>query len=136
MVPKPNDHVFGRSYPSHASFAMAARLDLRAFAQRCGVAQSDLDDIYLALGEVLAETVQRKLSKSHGFSVTAHHVTDRIEITVESDEARFGVRSAARDPAFDTLAPRGLGMLIVRKLMTTVTISSQGRKITLIKRFC
>jgi anti-sigma regulatory factor (Ser/Thr protein kinase) len=134
MVPKPDDHVFGRSYPSHASFALAARRDLRAFAQRCGVAAGDLDDIYLALGEVFAEAVQRKHGKSHGFSVSARYFTDRIEISVESDEARFGVRTAVRDPAYDTMAPRGLGMLIVRKLMTTVTLSGDGRKIQLVKR--
>lgn len=133
MVPRA-DGEFGRSYPCHPSFLATARRDLQGFLRGRGIAPGDLADIDLALGEVLVWIVQRQRTRVPGFSVNAVHSSDAVELRIEGGDYRFGARDVW-DPEDELFAPEGFGILIVRKLMTTVEIRADRRQIRLVKRF-
>lgn len=116
------------------SFVTQARRDLQAFARRCGLVARDVEDIGTAVGEILIFALQPKAGAPKPFRIAARSHPDRIEIEIESESAGFGVRPTVRDPDLDTLAPRGLGMQIIRKLVTQITFSDGGTKARLLKR--
>lgn len=124
-----------RSYPGHASFAADARRDLREFATASGMEAADIDDITIAVGEVLVFAVENIPSLRRGFLLTARHGKDAISIDISDSAARFGKRIAVRDPQFESLAPRGFGMALIAKLVDEVTLSEGGTRVRMIKRF-
>ncbi len=136
MVPERFDHQFRRSYPGHASFAAEARRALCAFAVDCGLTSEDVDDVRIAIGEILALAVQRttRPATDGAFLLAARCFGDRLEVEVQSQTARFATRTAVRDPALDSLAPRGLGMQILRKVVTQVAFSDGGTRVRFVKR--
>lgn len=134
MVPDRSLREFLRSYPGHPSFAAAARRDVCAFASRSGFNTQDTADINAALGELLVVALQRTRGPVSGFLLSARAFGDRIEIDLQSQSARFAVSTPVRDPQLDSLAPRGVGLQIVRRLMAQVTFLDGGTKVLLVKR--
>ena len=120
-----------RSYPSHAIFASNARRDLRAYAEACGAVAADVDDLAVALGEVLVFAVQ---PGGGGFVVSARRRDNTIEVTVENNAGRFENPPPLRDAGTIPLTPRGYSMQIIRKLMDSVTFGDGGKRIRFIKR--
>lgn len=134
MVPQRSDLEFLRSYPGHASFASQARRDLQRFAGRAGLDAQSIDDIAIAVGEVLVFTLRPVIGPVLPFRVTARSYPDRIEVEIEAESARFAIPTPVQDAEWEAPAPRGFGMQIIRQLVTQVTFGQGGQKVRLVKR--
>ena len=125
---------FLRSYPGHASFAPQVRHDLGVFAERAGFSARDVNDLRLAIGELLIFTLHPATGSLPSFRVWARAYPDRIELEIEADGERFISRTPVRDADRDVLTPPGLGMQILRRLVTRMTFSNGGTAVRIVKR--
>ena len=133
MVPESFEREFVRSYPGRAAFVADAREDVRSFAQRCRLAEAEADDLTQAVGELLTFIIANTSGHPRPFRVAAWSYPKRIEVEVESDSHAFATIPAAWDPDDEPLAPRGLGMLVVRGFVDEVEFSDQGRVARIVK---
>jgi anti-sigma regulatory factor (Ser/Thr protein kinase) len=134
MVPERSNFDFLRSYPGHASFAPQVRRDLGSFAERAGFDARDVDDITLAIGELLVFTLRPVVGPVLPFRVGAWSYPDRIEIEIEAVRAGFARSTPVCDVDGEPAAPRGFGMQIIRRLVTQVTFGDGGTKVRIVKR--
>jgi anti-sigma regulatory factor (Ser/Thr protein kinase) len=134
MVPERSAMEFLRSYPGHPSFAPQVRQDLGAFAERAGFSPRDVNDLRLAIGELLIFTLRPATGSRPAFRVWGRAYPDRIELEIEAGGERFITRTPVRDTDRDSLAPPGLGMQILRQLVTQLTFSNGGTAVRIVKR--
>ena len=127
MVPERFESEFVRSYPGRASFVPDARADIRAFAQRSRLTLAEVDNVVQAVGELLTMLVTNMSGHPRPFRVAAWSYPKRIEIEIESDHPAFVAVPAVWNPDDEPLAPRGLGMLVLRGVVDEIEFTNEGR---------
>jgi anti-sigma regulatory factor (Ser/Thr protein kinase) len=133
--PEP-DHgrEFRRWFPPEPSYLFIARRGVREFAERCGFAGRDLDDIESALGEGLANAVEHGALPSSGLTVRATFEHDGLVVEIHDGGTGFDREKGSRGAADEARAPRGYGILVMRRLMDRVTFGQNGSLVQLFKR--
>ncbi len=133
MVPERFEGEFVRSYPGRAAFVPDARADIRAFAVRSRLSAAEADDVAQAVGELLTFLISNTAGHPRPFRLAAWSYPNRIEVELESEHPVFATALAAWDPDEETLAPRGLGMRVLRGLVDEIEFTDDGRVASIVK---
>jgi anti-sigma regulatory factor (Ser/Thr protein kinase) len=128
------DWEFRRWFPPEPSYLFIARRGVREFAERCGFVGRDLDDIESALGEALANAVEHGPHTSSGVTVRATFSDDGLVVEIHDGGPGFERDKGPREIAAESRAPRGYGILVMRRLMDRVTFGQNGSLVQLFKR--
>lgn len=125
---------FRRWFPPEPSYLFIARRGVREFAERCGFAGRELDDIESALGEGLANAVHYGALPSSGLTVRATFEDNGLIVEIHDGGPGFDRDKGPRGADDRAQAPRGYGILVMRRLMDRVTFGQNGSLVQLFKR--
>jgi anti-sigma regulatory factor (Ser/Thr protein kinase) len=122
------------SFPSSYASVSRARRALVHFARFGGLAGDALEDFEIAIGEALANAAEHGHRSGSQFGVRAEVIDGDIRVEIEDGGPGFEGWDAPECVKPSSNAPRGFGILIMRKLMDRVEYGARGSRILLVKK--
>jgi stage II sporulation protein AB (anti-sigma F factor) len=121
--------TFRRQYALDPQSLSTARQEVAQFALLCGLDSVQADDVVIAVGEAISNIVEHSKTASL-FSPHCECDGGRLAVIVEDNGEGFAL--PLRLPPATSWDARGLGMLIMNRLMDKVELSTKpGRGTTL-----
>ena len=124
---------------SQTKYASAVRAVLGAVCADTTLAQQDIDDMKLAVGEAVCNAIEHGSPNGHGDYICVSFAIgpEGLVAAISDGGGRLTRRSCKRRRESPALRERGYGLLLIQKLSSAVRIRSGkfGTTVTLEKRF-
>jgi serine/threonine-protein kinase RsbW len=123
------------TFTSEPRNASLARKSIASFAGLCGFSEDEVAEIRLAAGEALGNAVEHgRSARSSGFSVRCTFDGEMLSIEVRDSGSGFSEEPIQSYDVENTDRGRGLGILIMRRMMDTVAFERGGTLVRLARK--